>query len=56
MALNSIEKLCNQCFKSEKFAEKKILLLIHNRKLQDALEFTKLQPSLISWQAKIMYY
>jgi len=33
MALNSIEKLSVYCYKNEKIADQKVILLIHNGKL-----------------------
>lgn len=56
MALNSIEKLSLSCNKSEKIADQKIILLIHNLKLQEALDYSKTFPSFIHWQSKILYY
>ena len=40
MSLNSIEKLSIKCFKSEKIADQKVILLIHNEKLKDALDYS----------------
>ena len=56
MALNSIEKLSVYCFKSEKIADQKVILLIHNGKLQDALDYSLQFPNFTHWQAKILHY